>query len=69
MIGISIAVSMASQIGDIAESGMKRQMGVKDSSNLIPGHGGLMDRFDGMLGASLFLLIIGQAVGFPPGLG
>ena len=69
LIGISVAISMASQIGDIAESGMKRQMGVKDSSNLIPGHGGLMDRFDGMLGASLFLLIIGQAVGFPPGLG
>ena len=37
---------------------MKRKMGVKDSSDLIPGHGGLMDRFDGMLGASLFLLLI-----------
>ncbi|WP_299416831.1 phosphatidate cytidylyltransferase [uncultured Sulfitobacter sp.] len=69
IIGISVAISMASQMGDIAESGMKRKMGVKDSSNLIPGHGGLMDRFDGMLGASLFLLIIGQFIGFPPGLG
>lgn len=69
LIGISIAVSMASQMGDIAESGMKRRMGVKDSSNLIPGHGGLLDRFDGMLGASVFLLIIGQFIGFPPGLG
>jgi len=69
LIGISIAVSMASQMGDIAESGMKRKMGVKDSSNLIPGHGGLMDRFDGMLGAALFLLVIGQFIGFPPGLG
>lgn len=69
LIGISIAVSMASQMGDIAESGMKRKMGVKDSSNLIPGHGGLMDRFDGMLGASVFLLIIGQFIGFPPGAG
>lgn len=69
LVGISIAISMASQMGDIAESGMKRKMGVKDSSNLIPGHGGLMDRFDGMLGASLFLLIIGQFIGFPPGLG
>ncbi len=69
LIGISIAVSMASQIGDIAESGMKRKLQVKDSSNLIPGHGGVMDRFDGMLGASVFLLIIGQFIGFPPGLG
>ena len=69
LIGISIAVSMASQMGDIAESGLKRTMGVKDSSDLIPGHGGLLDRFDGMLGASLFLLIIGQFIGFPPGLG
>jgi phosphatidate cytidylyltransferase len=69
LIGFSIAISMASQMGDIAESGMKRKMGVKDSSNLIPGHGGLMDRFDGMLGASLFLLIIGQFIGFPPGVG
>ena len=66
---ISIAVSMASQMGDIAESALKRKMGVKDSSDLIPGHGGLMDRFDGMLGASLFLLIIGLLIGFPPGLG
>jgi phosphatidate cytidylyltransferase len=69
LIGISIAISMASQMGDIAESGLKRTMGVKDSSNLIPGHGGLLDRFDGMLGAALFLLIIGQFIGFPPGLG
>ena len=69
LIGISVAVSMASQMGDIAESGLKRKMGVKDSSNLIPGHGGLMDRFDGMLGASVFLLIIGQFIGFPPGVG
>ncbi|MDC0135222.1 phosphatidate cytidylyltransferase [Sulfitobacter sp.] len=69
LIGISIVISIASQMGDIAESGMKRKMGVKDSSNLIPGHGGLMDRFDGMLGASVFLLIIGEFIGFPPGAG
>lgn len=66
LIGVSVAISMASQMGDIAESGIKRKMGVKDSSNLIPGHGGLLDRFDGMLGAALFLLLIGQVIGFPP---
>jgi phosphatidate cytidylyltransferase len=69
LIGVSVAVSMASQMGDIAESAIKRRVGVKDSSNLIPGHGGLLDRFDGMLGASVFLLIIGPFIGFPPGLG
>ena len=67
--GISIAVSMASQMGDMAESSVKRKTGVKDSSSLIPGHGGLMDRFDGMLGGALFLLLAGPVVGFPPGLG
>lgn len=68
LVGVSIAMSMASQMGDIAESGMKRRVGVKDSSNLIPGHGGLLDRFDGMLGAALFLLIIGQFLAITPGL-
>lgn len=67
LIGVSIAVSMASQIGDIAESAIKRRAGVKDSSHLIPGHGGLLDRFDGMLGAALFIVIAGQLIGFPPG--
>ncbi len=67
LIGVSIGVSMASQIGDVAESAIKRRAGVKDSSRLIPGHGGLLDRFDGMLGAALFIVIAGQLIGFPPG--
>ncbi len=69
LVWISILVAMASQLGDIAESALKRKMGVKDSSNLIPGHGGLMDRFDGMLGASVFVLFVIQVIGFPAGLG
>lgn len=68
LIGISVAISMASQIGDIAESAVKRRMGVKDASHLLPGHGGLLDRFDGVLGASVFLLVVEQIVDFPPGL-
>ncbi|MGX9354039.1 phosphatidate cytidylyltransferase [Roseobacteraceae bacterium S113] len=66
VIGISVAISMASQMGDIAESAMKRQAGVKDSSALIPGHGGVLDRFDGMLGASLMLLLVEALIVFPP---
>lgn len=69
VIGVSIAVAMAAQMGDIAESAIKRHVGVKDSSALIPGHGGLLDRFDGVLGASLLLVIVGQFVAFPPVLG
>ena len=48
---ISMVLSFAGQMGDIAESALKRQTGIKDSSQLIPGHGGVFDRFDGMLGA------------------
>ncbi len=66
ILGVGAAMSMASQLGDVAESALKRQSGVKDSSNLIPGHGGLLDRFDSMLGASLFLLLVRQIVDFPP---
>lgn len=65
-IGISIALAMMAQMGDIAESAVKRKMGVKDSSNLLPGHGGLFDRFDAMLGAALMLLVIESLSEFPP---
>jgi len=67
LIVLSVLVSMASQAGDVAESALKRKMGIKDSSALIPGHGGLFDRFDGMLGAAAMVLIFLTFWGLPSG--
>lgn len=67
LIPFSMLVAFAAQMGDIAESAIKRMVGVKDSSALIPGHGGLLDRFDGMLGASVFVLLVSATLGLPLG--
>lgn len=62
---MSVATAFAGQMGDAAESAIKRRTGVKDSSNLIPGHGGLLDRFDAMMSAALFVMLVGSVVGLP----
>jgi phosphatidate cytidylyltransferase len=46
---IGIAVSLLSQYGDLAASAIKRKLGAKDFGNILPGHGGLADRFDGWI--------------------
>jgi phosphatidate cytidylyltransferase len=53
------ALSIASQLGDLFESAVKRRFGVKDSSHVIPGHGGLLDRLDGFVAAVVLAAIFG----------
>ena len=60
-------VALASQLGDIAESLIKRRAGVKDASRLIPGHGGVIDRFDAMIGAILAVWLLELVVPLPLG--
>jgi phosphatidate cytidylyltransferase len=59
LIVLALAMSVVAQLGDLFESAVKRRFGVKDSSQIIPGHGGLMDRLDGFVAAIVFVALIG----------
>ena len=66
LVFLSAGLAIVEQFGDLAESLAKRRFGVKDSSGLIPGHGGLLDRLDGLLAVipvvALLTMIAGRSV-------
>lgn len=69
LVPLSVVIGFAGQMGDVWESWIKRRSGVKDASTLIPGHGGVLDRFDALIGAIVVLVLLGLVFDPPlPGL-
>ena len=66
---VSVALALACQLGDLLESAVKRRFGAKDVSRLIPGHGGLLDRIDGLLLAAILASLIALRDPANPGRG
>jgi phosphatidate cytidylyltransferase len=60
---LALGLSIVSQVGDLFESAVKRRFGAKDSSTLIPGHGGVMDRVDALVAAGMALYLVGALTG------
>jgi phosphatidate cytidylyltransferase len=56
---VALVLSAVSQVGDLFESAVKRRFGAKDAGNLIPGHGGFMDRLDGFIAAAVVATALG----------
>ena len=61
-LGLGLGLALCATLGDLVESQFKRDLGIKDMSTMLPGHGGLMDRLDGMLPAALLTWVVLNAV-------
>ncbi len=59
---LAIGLALMAQLGDLGESAMKRLFGIKDSSGLIPGHGGVLDRIDGLIFAAIAAALLAWAI-------
>jgi phosphatidate cytidylyltransferase len=62
---LAFLIAIIAQLGDLFESHIKRRSGIKDSGGIIPGHGGILDRIDGLVFASIFFALFEIAVGLP----
>ena len=62
-IGLGVGLSVCATLGDLVESQFKRDLGIKDMSGMLPGHGGLMDRLDGMLPAAMVTWVVLNLIG------
>ena len=59
-LAVALVVGIAAQVGDLAKSAIKREVGIKDFGKLMPGHGGVLDRFDSLMFTAPLVYLLSQ---------